>query len=72
MSLTIVDLFAGAGGLSCGFLQEGFDIALAVEKDAWAADTYVSNHLNTNFHCADIATLPDSFFLKYKPQQGNT
>ena len=66
MSLTIVDLFAGAGGLSCGFLQEGFNIALAVEKDAWASETYVSNHLNTNFHCADIASLPDSFFFKYK------
>lgn len=39
-----VDLFAGAGGLSEGFEQEGFRIALAADADRHAAQTYRANH----------------------------
>jgi DNA (cytosine-5)-methyltransferase 1 len=39
-----IDLFAGAGGLSEGFEQEGFRIALAVDLDRHAAQTYRANH----------------------------
>ncbi|HBI47845.1 MAG TPA: hypothetical protein DDX93_03900 [Smithella sp.] len=38
-----MDLFAGAGGLSLGFEQAGFDIVYAVEKDKYAAETYKRN-----------------------------
>lgn len=38
-----IDLFAGAGGLSLGFEQAGFDIVYAVEKDKFAAETYKRN-----------------------------
>lgn len=41
----LLDLFAGAGGMSTGFLQTGkFEIAAAVEKDAMASKTYSENH----------------------------
>lgn len=41
----IIDLFAGAGGLSNGFLQTGkFDILGAVEINAAAVKTYIKNH----------------------------
>lgn len=66
MSYKVVDLFAGAGGLSYGFEKAGFEISLAVEKDAWAVETYIANHKNKNAIEADIRTLDEAFFDKYK------
>lgn len=62
----VIDLFAGAGGLSLGFESKGFEIALAIEKDTWAKDTYNLNHNNKNCIEADITLLPNDFFAKYK------
>ena len=39
-----VDLFAGAGGLGSGFGGEGYRVALAVEADRHAAQTYRVNN----------------------------
>ena len=63
---SVIDLFAGAGGLSLGFEQKSFSIDLAIEKDLWAQETYVLNHKNQNCLIADISQLPDSFFEQYK------
>lgn len=41
--MKIIDLFAGCGGLSLGFFNSGFQSVLAVEKDAWASETYSFN-----------------------------
>jgi len=43
-----IDLFAGAGGLSLGFTQAGFNIVLALDNDTDAVETYRSNHKNDN------------------------
>lgn len=40
----LVDLFCGAGGLSLGFCQEGFDIALANDINGISIETYKFNH----------------------------
>lgn len=45
----LVDLFAGAGGLSYGFLQTGkFKVEMAVEINESAQETYRKNHNNEN------------------------
>ena len=41
----ILDLFAGAGGLSLGFeMTEQFEVVAIVENNANAAKTYMKNH----------------------------
>jgi DNA (cytosine-5)-methyltransferase 1 len=43
--IKLIDLFAGAGGLSNGFEQTGrFEVAGAVEINASAAKTFIKNH----------------------------
>ncbi len=42
--LKVADLFAGAGGLSLGFMAEGAQVVVAVERDADAAATYRGAH----------------------------
>lgn len=49
-----VDLFAGAGGMSLGFEQAGFDIAAAVEIDPIHCATHEFNFPRTATICASV------------------
>lgn len=40
---TVIDLFSGAGGFSCGFVQAGWRVIASVEWDYWAHITYCCN-----------------------------
>ncbi len=56
--LKIIDLFAGAGGLSLGFEEAGFKVVLANEYDPSIAEAYIKNRKNPNMIVEDIKKLP--------------
>ena len=62
MSLKVLDLFAGCGGLSCGLEQAGLEVLAACEIDQWAADTYRHNHPNVEVIQKDISSTEKGFW----------
>lgn len=52
--MNVIDLFAGAGGLSLGFEKAGFDVILANEYDREISNTYRLNHPHTLMIDSDI------------------
>ena len=52
-----LDLFAGAGGMSLGLEQAGFDVLAAVEYDPVHASVHHFNFPRTLTMCRDIATV---------------
>ncbi|HEC2181456.1 TPA: DNA cytosine methyltransferase, partial [Staphylococcus delphini] len=43
----VIDLFCGAGGLSRGFFDEGFEIVLGIDNNEMALNTFAKNHGET-------------------------
>jgi DNA (cytosine-5)-methyltransferase 1 len=54
---TVIDLFAGVGGISLGAVRAGFQLSLAVEWDEKALAAHRLNFPNSNHLCADVAEL---------------
>lgn len=57
---TVIDLFAGCGGMTIGFRDEGFEPILAVEWDRYAAATYAANFGEEHVRAGDIADVTNS------------
>lgn len=53
---TVVDLFAGIGGLSQGFVEnsDNFELVFANDNDKWAPETFKVNHPFTNYSTKNI------------------
>lgn len=51
---TVVDLFSGAGGLSRGFYDAGYDVVLGVDFDDAALKTFKANHGNAESMKLDL------------------
>ncbi len=63
MTLKAIDLFAGCGGFSCGFIQAGFVIDTAVEFDKSIAASYQHNHPGTLMLAEDIKNVDNSKYF---------
>ncbi|WP_406665278.1 DNA cytosine methyltransferase [Gallaecimonas sp. GXIMD1310] len=55
--MKIIDLFAGAGGISLGASRAGFEVAAAVELDPFAIETHIKNFPLTVHLNRDVSTL---------------
>ena len=67
---SVVDLFAGAGGLSLGFMQTGkFEIKAAFENNPNMQKTYHHNHPNVDLR-GDICG-EDADYDEIKEKHGN-
>lgn len=60
---TAIDLFSGAGGLSLGLLDAGFDVRLSSDRDAACEATHVRNMPHVPFIQASIEDLTASALL---------
>ena len=52
-NIQVVDLFCGIGGLSHGFLKEGFKVVAGFDNDPTCKFAYETNN-KAVFHCKDI------------------
>ena len=52
-----IDLFCGAGGLSQGFIDAGYTVSYALDKDADSIETYKRNHPGVTAECLSIEDL---------------
>lgn len=62
--MRVVDLFAGCGGLSLGFMQAGYTVVKAVEFDPVISNTYIKNHPEVNVIVDDIKNLDNAGIFK--------
>lgn len=58
-----ISLFSGCGIMDIPFIQNGFEVVCAVEKNEEAAATYRYNHGN-HIHVCDITKFNKSLFMK--------
>ena len=55
--MNVIDLFSGCGGLSLGFIKDGFRVTKSVEFDPGIANTYQRNHPEVEVIVDDIRNI---------------
>ena len=61
----VLDLFCGAGGLSCGFEMAGFDIVGGIDFDKASIETHEHNFKNSFSYCGDIKKFSNDNIKKH-------
>lgn len=56
-NMNFIDVFSGAGGLSCGLELAGFKCLLGVDIDFDSINTFAKNHKHAKTYCDDIKSL---------------
>ncbi|MFO0213318.1 MAG: DNA cytosine methyltransferase, partial [Pseudanabaena sp.] len=54
MKKTFIDLFSGAGGMSCGLEMAGWHCLLGIDHDRAAIETFQHNHPQAKAIAGDI------------------
>ncbi|MDD4975560.1 MAG: DNA cytosine methyltransferase [Bacteriovorax sp.] len=57
--LNFIDVFSGAGGLSCGLELAGMKCLLGIDMDKNAIETFKANHHYANTHCGSVVDLTE-------------
>ena len=63
--MNVIDLFSGCGGLSLGFMKEGYTVKKAVEFDSSIANTYKMNHPEVEVIVDDIRNIDKSGIFQH-------
>ncbi|MCD7777271.1 MAG: DNA cytosine methyltransferase [Clostridiales bacterium] len=62
--MDVIDLFSGCGGLSLGFMKDGYNVKRAVEFNKEIANTYLMNHPEVDMIADDIKNIDGSGVFK--------
>lgn len=65
---SVIDLFCGVGGLSHGFVMEGFDVIAGIDSDPSCKYAYEKNN-SSKFIQADIDGLSGDEIAKFYPEE---
>jgi DNA (cytosine-5)-methyltransferase 1 len=57
--LNFIDVFSGAGGLSCGLELAGMKCLLGIDMDKNAIETFKANHHYANTYCGSVLDLTE-------------
>lgn len=63
MSVAVVDLFCGVGGLTCGLQKSGLNVIAGIDFDSTCEYAYTTNN-KAKFICADISKYPQKNIKK--------
>jgi DNA (cytosine-5)-methyltransferase 1 len=56
-ALTVADMYCGAGGLSEGLQQVGFEVVFGIDKDPDSCESFTRNHPGVDLECSNITSL---------------
>lgn len=70
-NFTVIDLFSGAGGLSRGFYDAGFDVVLGIDFDDAALKTFENNHGEAKALKLDLFNHENINFIKESLEKMN-